>query len=437
MRIRNFIVNSRRQAHSNPAARPRSFKMMHYQFPMKRFRLIAASLALLILVLALAAFHFSVVALESFSVHEIATYGTARLESRSRSVGLQQAAFRAPDLMPVYGSSELGIPDPAGAGTLFRSYPTGFDVFLVGHAGATPLLMLQNLAAVSDALRGKKVAISFSPVWVLHHSVDPDSYAANFSRLGAYEVAFNSHLSPDLKQSIASRMLQYPKTLNSDPLLKFTLQNLSQNSVWSPALYFVSLPLAQLQILVLRLADDWATLPTLVSALMNDKPPSHIPATPHWDAMARRAEGYYAATANNNPFGIQDLVWQTRFAKRVAQDHNSLDDQIFMHDVRTTAEWQDLILLLSVLKEQGAKPLLLTMPFNGKYMDYEGVSLAARQAYYATFRSAAQSLNVPVVEFANHDEDPYFLRDPGSHLSPEGWIYYDQALDNFYHNRLH
>lgn len=405
--------------------------------PMKRFRLIAASLALLILVLALVAFHIGVAAAETVAIHAIATTGTARLESKSRSLGLQEAAFRAPDLMPVYGSSELGIPDPVGAGSLFRSYPTGFDVFLVGHAGTTPLLMLQNLAALSDAVRGKKMAISFSPVWVLHHSVDPDSYAANFSLLSAYEVAFSSHLSPDLKQSIARRMLDYPDTLKSDPFLKFSLRNLAKKAEWSPALYLISLPLAKLEIAALRLEDDWATLPTLVSALRNDSPPSHIAASPHWDAMAHRASSLYAADTRSNPFGIQDLVWQTRYAKRIALDHNSLDDQSFMHDIRTTEEWQDLILLLSVLKEQGAEPLLMTMPFSGKYLDYEGVSPAARQAYYAAFRSAAQSRNVPVVEFANHDEDPYFLRDPGSHLSPEGWIYYDQALDNFYHNRLH
>lgn len=406
-------------------------------FPMKRFRLIAASLALLILALALAFLHFGVAAAEKVAIHEIATTGTARLESKSRSLGLQEAAFQAPDLMPVYGSSELAIPDPVGAGSLFRSYPTGFDVFLVGHAGTTPLLMLQNLAAVSDAMRGKKVAISFSPVWVLHHSVDPDSYAANFSLLSAYEVAFSSHLSPDLKQSIARRMLEYPDTLNSDPFLKLSLRNLATNAAWSPALYLISLPLAKLEIAALRLEDDWTTLPTLVSALGNDKPPSHIPASPHWDAMAHRASSLYAADTRTNPFGIQNLVWQARYAKRVAQDHNSLDDQIFMHDIKTTDEWRDLILLLSVLKEQGAKPLLMTMPFNGKYLDYEGVSFSARQSYYSEFRAAAASLNVPVVEFANHDEDPYFLRDPGSHLSPEGWIYYDQALDNFYHNRLH
>jgi poly-D-alanine transfer protein DltD len=43
---------------------------------------------------------------------------------------------------------------------------------------------------------------------------------------------------------------------------------------------------------------------------------------------------------------------------------------------------------------------------------------------------------VPLLDFAEHDTDKYFLIDPWSHLSRKGWIYFDRALDAFYHDAL-
>ena len=92
--------------------------------------------------------------------------------------------------------------------------------------------------------------------------------------------------------------------------------------------------------------------------------------------------------------------------------------------------------MLKGLKEMGAQPLILSMPYTGVYYSYIGVSKDARQVYYAKLEAMGQSYNVPVIDFSNHDEDKYFSIDSGGHLSSEGWVYYDQALDAFYHGVL-
>jgi D-alanine transfer protein len=38
-------------------------------------------------------------------------------------------------------------------------------------------------------------------------------------------------------------------------------------------------------------------------------------------------------------------------------------------------------------------------------------------------------------DFADHDEDPSFVLNARGHLLPQGWVYYNQTLDNFYHGR--
>jgi D-alanine transfer protein len=47
----------------------------------------------------------------------------------------------------------------------------------------------------------------------------------------------------------------------------------------------------------------------------------------------------------------------------------------------------------------------------------------------------AKAYNFPLLAFREHERDPGFLHDFLDHLSVKGWLYYDKALDDFYHDR--
>jgi D-alanine transfer protein len=71
--------------------------------------------------------------------------------------------------LPLYGSSELIFPPvPEKASSFFRTAPTGFQVSPVGHGGTTSLIVLQKVSALGSDLRGKKLAISLEPGWLLN-----------------------------------------------------------------------------------------------------------------------------------------------------------------------------------------------------------------------------------------------------------------------------
>ena len=71
----------------------------------------------------------------------------------------------------------------------------------------------------------------------------------------------------------------------------------------------------------------------------------------------------------------------------------------------------------------------------GAYDDYTSLSAVAREGYYDRYQRVADEARVPWLDFRAHDEDPYFLTDRGSHLSPRGWVFADRALDMFWHGR--
>jgi poly-D-alanine transfer protein DltD len=88
---------------------------------------------------------------------------------KNQGLAFERAAARAPDILLLYGSSELIDPIPNRASDFFSHQPTGFEVCPVGKAGTTSLIVLQKLGALGSALHGRKVAISLSPSSFLRH----------------------------------------------------------------------------------------------------------------------------------------------------------------------------------------------------------------------------------------------------------------------------
>jgi poly-D-alanine transfer protein DltD len=76
---------------------------------------------------------------------------------------------------------------------------------------------------------------------------------------------------------------------------------------------------------------------------------------------------------------------------------------------------------------------VISPPLDGAYDDYTQLSAPERQKYYDRFEAVVDEAKMPWLDFRAHDEDAYFVTDPGSHYSPRGWVFVDRALDMFWH----
>ena len=355
-------------------------------------------------------------------------------EPKLQGVALQKHAFDQPDLLVLYGSSELAKEMPNNAAQFFEDYPTGFRVFRVGQPGAASLLILQKIAAVGDDIEGKKVAFSISPGWFFTEVFDPKYYEGNFSVLQAYEFAFSGKLSRGLKRDIAQRMLMYPKTLENEWLLDSALRHLAGDTLKDRVLFALLWPLGRLQSAVGRAQDHFEAVLHIIAE--DETLPVSAPPTPkrgrrpvNWADFRKRA----AKLAINIISTKRKEVAQKR-AKR-ARDRSPNPTPTFVQTVAKAREWTDLELLLRTFQEMGAKPLLLSMPVEDIRLEVYGVSTEVRTAYLRHLDALAEQYHAPLDDFRDHQNDPGFLVDFLDHLSPDGWLYYNKALDDFYHER--
>ncbi len=107
-------------------------------------------------------------------------------------------------------------------------------------------------------------------------------------------------------------------------------------------------------------------------------------------------------------------------------------DAAFRARIAAASEWGDLELLFRTLTELGAQPLIVSMPIDDTLHDTKGVSRAGRQVYYDRMSELAQRYHFPLIQFEDHDADPAFLIAHREHPTPEGWMYYNRALEDFF-----
>ncbi len=393
----------------------------------------AAIISILLLALAMIGFNIYAQSLEQRYVNVLAPLN---LNQTINGIALQRAALYQPDLLPVYGSSEITLLDTSyDAEKFFASYPTGFTVFQVANLGAASLTTAQDLAALGPDLRGKKIVISFSPATFTMSQLPADYYAGNFSPLHAYGMIFSPYLNMTLKIGAAKRMLNFPATLKNDPFLQFALIEMTRPSRVNRLLYYMSWPLGELQIMTMQMQDHAEVVFYIWSHPIDPKV-TKSSQTIDWPTAFSSALAEQKQHTRSNSLGIEDSDWWWYQHVVTNPIPAGSEDKAFINRVKSHPEWTDLDILLQVLKGLGAQPLILSRPMNVHLWEALGVSEGAQNTYYAKLQKTVNRYHMPLVDYQQYGTNIYFSIDQGAHTSRYGWVYVDQTLDEFFHNTL-
>ena len=149
-----------------------------------------------------------------------------------------------------------------------------------------------------------------------------------------------------------------------------------------------------------------------------------------WAQLRKNAERVAKRHAQSNRFGVDNYVYFTNIKPHLRGFKNYKHGESYA----TSPEYNDLQLVLDVLKEAKAKPLFISIPVNGYWYDYSNVSKRGRHIYYQKVKNQIEKAGFPVADYSGHEYDKYFLKDT-LHLSRKSWAYIDEAIYNFWNNK--
>jgi D-alanine transfer protein len=397
----------------------------------RRAPLIAACAALAILGAALYVAYAGATRGLSNHLEEVAL---ANLKTSRLGLSSQQAVLSRNDYLPVLGSCEMTFKELTRIDYFFASKPTGFRVEPVGQAGNTDLLIAQTCAALGPAIRDKKLVIIISPEWFFNPRATDAQYAGNFSVEHALAALTSTDLDDAIKRRMAKRMAEYPQALAKSPILEQLVSALEEDSpsatIARQAATFCAISYQR----VLDISDplfNWIEFATT----RRHPHPTQTPVTGSgidWKAAEEKGEHEFQQMTDGNPLGIRKKIWEKLQAKDQSRLHGF--EITNMKNISTTKEWEDFEIMLEVLRQNGAKPLVLAMPVNGRYFATLGAEKRAWEIYYTNLRKAARHYGFPLYDFEEYENDPRFRG--YDNLNPEGWLCFDKLADAFYHNRL-
>ena len=186
------------------------------------------------------------------------------LPFKAQTLTLQRAALRQTGVLSIYGTSELYCcAANYNAGYFFNTKPTGFVVFDVGYPVTEDLFWAQTFGALGHALRGKRLVVSDSPWFFSPGGIAPAAYAHTFSPEIAQVFAWDAPEPLALRAAVARRMLDYPATLQSMPLLRAGLRALASGTWRGDLTYRLLDPLGRLSAWAAELRDAAKTIHTL------------------------------------------------------------------------------------------------------------------------------------------------------------------------------
>ena len=224
--------------------------------------------------------------------------------------------------------------------------------------------------------------------------------------------------------------------MKTNSFLFFSIQTLADPSPVSVALHYLSWPLGQLQLAILRLQDHYATVQYIHHLSAAEVAVTREPGRSIGMRSSAEAEAEQIHSSDSNPYHVDNSQWNKIKELFVTPAAPASRDDDFITDVTIAREWDDLRLALRVIRELGADALIMSSPMNVPLWETIGVSERAQDKYYETLHSVVDPYGVPVLDGREWGRIPYFSMDLASHASRKGWIYVDQRLDQIYHHQL-
>ncbi|SPF38982.1 putative Protein DltD [Candidatus Desulfosporosinus infrequens] len=342
---------------------------------------------------------------------------------------LQRKAIESPDVLPIYGSSELTVVDPQfGPMGVFARKPSGFFPFVVGRGFCENLIHVLNISSLNK-LKNRDLLFTFAPDWFgSKNGISNNHFAMNSSPLKVYQVLFNRDLPQPLKQHVISRIQTLPAVIDGDIILSKFLMTYSAKSLTQKLEHIVLWPLARVDLAALQVQDA-LQVEQIVSKLkpnMINLGSTQSPEQIDWQKLHNEAVSFASKRISNKLNIYDDSPDFKRYTRPSMQGSEKKVSKL-----NSSREYDDFQLLLDILKTKGAKATFIMFPYSGLYRDFTGLSPTVRQEYYTKIRQMVADAGFRLIDLSNHEEDIYYFEDP-AHPSPVGWVGTDKLINALY-----
>ncbi|MFQ8600865.1 MAG: D-alanyl-lipoteichoic acid biosynthesis protein DltD [Oscillospiraceae bacterium] len=361
----------------------------------------------------------------SFLVHEISarynsalgrTYG---VDEMNKGIALLRHNAEKGDLI-LLGSSELSADIPQNPKNYFPNVQMDSDISLVGRAYVQSGLNSVKVGALSEELRGKKVAIIISLQWFLGEEIDKAGFNAHLSEIQFYKMMHNKDISDDVKRDLCKRVVDLAANEPSLEIPYLYARLYQSDTFLSKVGLAVMKPYYWFREKFLDVKDLYKAYRAVEK--FEGQAQQEVRAV-DWAEEMRKAQKMGEDSCHNNDIYVYDEYYTTYLEPKWERLKNSYKNV----DLLSSKELSDYETFLKVCKQTGVQPYIIFMPTNGWYYDYLGITKEKRGDYYDRLAELAEKYDLPYLDLREKEYEPYFLKDV-MHLGWKGWLYVNEQI---------
>lgn len=340
---------------------------------------------------------------------------------------MQSRMLKQPNMMPIFGSSELVRFDPFHPYNYTKARKTPYDTYLIGRGGTQSIIHFLNIAEQGEKLKGKKVIFIISPQWFISTGIDEHHFSPNYSMLQAYDLAFNKTMDEKLKVKAMKRLLKFNE-ISRDPVLRTMYESEISKHKNKKTVGALAKNIGFFTRQLQHKKDLYYSL-FIGKKAKNLRADANLVEGKTFQQQIVAAEEYGSRRVNNE-FGIKQTMYNRKIKKNLSKfkDYKKEDSYLY------SPEYADLQLVMDALKDAGADTLFISIPMNGKWADFTGINEEKRGAYYQKMNRFLAQSGQSYVDLSSHENDSYFMSDT-IHIGWKGWVYVDKAMDDFWYDK--
>ena len=342
-------------------------------------------------------------------------YSTAFEKYKSKDIILENIT---PKTLVLLGSSELTttINEEYHPKKIFNY--EDFNIMQIGVGNSQNIIHAATIGSIGNDIINNEIVMIQSIQWFDNkNGILKDAFLSRISNEHVYNTIANDKISKETKEKFINRVIELSST---NKVLNKKYRSYKKYFVEEQG-NFITGEFLKLDNYFYKLKNKYEFFKNKGREnypLSGKKTPDY-----NWKELDEKVTEQAKERTNNNDYQIDNTYYDKYIKTKYDQLKNSSKNTKYDE----SKEYDDLDILLSIVKDLNLNMKFAILPANGKWSDYTGIDSEKRQVAYNNLKEIAKKNNIEVMDYSSKEYEEYYMYD-AMHLGWRGWIDFERDL---------
>ena len=342
-------------------------------------------------------------------------YSTAFEKYKSKDIILENIT---PKTLVLLGSSELTttINEEYHPKKIFNY--EDFNIMQIGVGNSQNIIHAATIGSIGNDIINNEIVMIQSIQWFDNkNGILKDGFLSRISSEHVYNTMANDKISKETKEKFINRVIELSST---NKVLNKKYRSYKKYFVEEQG-NFITGEFLKLDNYFYKLKNKYEFFKNKGREnypLSGKKTPDY-----NWKELDEKVTEQAKERTNNNDYQIDNTYYDKYIKTKYDQLKNSSKNTKYDE----SKEYDDLDILLSIVKDLNLNMKFAILPANGKWSDYTGIDSEKRQVAYNNLKEIAKKNNIEVMDYSSKEYEEYYMYD-AMHLGWRGWIDFERDL---------